>query len=135
MTFLPADYVLAALAVTLAVTGIFRGFSGTLAFVLATASAGAAAAFGWTWSADFADSAWIRGGGTLVAALLVFGLVRIVVRKTVNGLLAQPADSVFGFLVGAAVGAAIPAVWAWSGMFLEYSHIATLAAGLLGRGA
>ena len=41
MQFLPADYAICGLTVVLAVTGLFRGFSGTLAFVLATLAASA----------------------------------------------------------------------------------------------
>lgn len=134
MTFLPADYVLAAFALTMAVTGIFRGFSGTLAFVLATAAAGGAAAFGWMYLAQYVASVWMRAGATLVLGLVVFGLVRVVVKKSVNGLLAQPADAIFGFLFGAAVGVGVPALWAWSGMFVEYSGVASFMANILGRG-
>ena len=38
MELQPADYVLCALALTAAVTGLFRGFSGTLAFLAAIAA-------------------------------------------------------------------------------------------------
>lgn len=134
MTFLPADYVLAAITLTLAVSGIFRGFSGTLAFILATAAAGCAAAFGWAWLAEYIAPVWMRAGATLVSGLLVFGLVRIIVKKTINGLLAQPADAIFGFITGAAAGLALPVLWAWSGMFVEYSAITGLVSALLGFG-
>ena len=45
--FQPADYVIAGLAVVSAVLGLFRGFSGMLAFCLATAAAGVVGSFGW----------------------------------------------------------------------------------------
>ena len=128
MQLLPADYGVAGLTLVLAITGLFRGFSGTLAFLVATASAALAAGFGWSWSGTVSDVAWIRAAGVLVSVLLVFGLVRLVVKKFVKGLLAQPADAVFGLLVGALAGAMIVVGWAWSGMYLEYSTLAREAA-------
>ena len=50
--FLPADYVLMALAVASAVLGLFRGFSGMLAFCIATGAAGVAGSVGWRVSAS-----------------------------------------------------------------------------------
>ena len=118
-----ADYVLCGLTLTMAVTGLFRGFSGTVAFALASAAAAAAGSFAWSWSADVTDVAWQRGAGVMVAALLAFGLVRLIVKKLVNGLLSQPSDAIFGALVGVALGGAAVAVWAWSGIYPEYSAI------------
>ena len=122
--FLPADYALCGLTVVMAVLGLFRGFSGTLAFVLAVLAAAFAGSFGWTYSASVTAVAWRRAAGTLVAALLVFGLVRLIVKRLVNGLLAQPSDALFGFLIGAALGVLLLAVWAYSGAYLEYSTLA-----------
>lgn len=131
MTLLPADYALAAFTVVTAVLGLFRGFSGTLAFILALAAAGAVFAFGWPYSAVFTEVTWMRALAVLVAALLTFGFVRLIVKKCVNGLLSQPTDSIFGFLTGAVVGVLVAASWALSGMFLEYSNIASLISGFL----
>ena len=125
MILLPADYLLGGLALVLAVTGLFRGFSGTLAFCLASAAAGAAGMFGWPYSQTFTPVVWMRGAGTLVTVLLVFGIVRMIVKKLVNGLLAQPTDALFGALVGIGMGAVLALAWAWSGLYLEYSSIAT----------
>lgn len=123
MQLLPADYALCGLALVLAVTGLFRGFSGTLAFLLASVASALAAGFCWTWSLSLSELAWARGAATLVATLLVFGIVRLVVKRLVHGLLSQPADAVFGFLAGALAGAAVVAGWAWSGLYLEHSAI------------
>ena len=123
MVFLPADYALAAFTVIAAVMGLFRGFSGTMAFVIALAAAGAVFGFGWPYSEMFSKTVWIRAAAVLAAALLSFGVIRYVVKKCVNGLLSQPADSIFGLLAGVAVGALAALVWACSGMFLEYSNI------------
>ena len=122
--FQPADYVLCGLTVVMAVLGLFRGFSGTLGFVLAAIAAVLTATFGWTFSASFTDVTWQRALGVLVATLLAFGLVRLIVKKLVNGLLAQPSDAIFGFLIGAALGALVIVAWAHSGAYLEYSTLA-----------
>ena len=122
--FLPADYALCGITVVMAVLGLFRGFSGTLGFVLGAVAAAFAASLGWAYSASFTDTAWQRGAGVLVATLLAFGVVRLIVKKLVNGLLAQPSDAIFGFLVGAALGVLMLAAWAYSGAYLEYSTLA-----------
>lgn len=135
MNLLPADYVLAGLTIVLAVTGLFRGFSGTLAFLLASSAAVATGSFGWPFSAGLTEEIWMRAAGVLVAVLLIFGLVRMIIRKLVNGLLAQPSDALFGALIGACVGVLIAVGWAWSGFHLEYSNIATqIAAEMSNRG-
>jgi len=124
MDLLSADYVLCGLTVVFAVTGLFRGFSGTLAFLLATLAAILTGTFGWGYSASFTPVLWVRGAGTLVGTLLAFGLVRLIVRKLVGGLLAQPSDSLFGLLIGASVGVLLLLAWARIGIGLEYSNLA-----------
>lgn len=126
--FQPADYALCGVTIVMAVLGLFRGFSGTLGFVLGAVAAAFAASFGWVHSASFTDVAWQRGAGVLVATLLAFGIVRLVVKKLVNGLLAQPSDAIFGFLIGAALGILVLVAWAYSGAYLEYSTLAQEAA-------
>ena len=127
--FQPADYALCGITVVMAVLGLFRGFSGTLAFVLAAIAAAFAGSFGWAYSASVTDVLWQRGAGVLVVTLLAFGFVRLIVKKLVNGLLAQPSDAILGFLTGAALGVLILAAWAFSGAYLEYSTLARAAAG------
>ena len=122
--FQPADYVICGITIVMAVLGLFRGFSGTLGFVLGAVVAVFAASFGWAYSASFTDVAWQRGAGVLVVTLLAFGIVRLIVKKLVNGLLAQPSDAIFGFLVGAALGVLVLVAWAYSGVYLEYSTLA-----------
>ena len=122
--FRAADYVLCGVTIVMAVLGLFRGFSGTLGFVLGAVAAAFAASFGWVHSASFTDVAWQRGAGVLVVTLLAFGVVRLVVKKLVNGLLAQPSDAIFGFLIGVALGVLILVAWAYSGAYLEYSTLA-----------
>ena len=122
--FQPADYAICGITIVMAVLGLFRGFSGTLGFVLGAVAAAFAASFGWVHSASFTDVAWQRGAGVLVVTLLAFGVVRLVVKKLVNGLLAQPSDAIFGFLIGVALGVLILVAWAYSGAYLEYSTLA-----------
>ena len=122
--FQPADYVLCGITVVMAVLGLFRGFSGTLGFVLGAIAAAFAASFGWAYSASLTEVMWQRGAGVLVATLLAFGLVRLIVKKLVNGILAQPSDAIFGFLIGASLGVLLLVAWAYSGAYLEYSTLA-----------
>ena len=124
MQLLPADYVLCGFTLVMAVTGLFRGFSGTLAFVLASVSAAFAGCLGWPYSESFTSVLWMRGAGTLVGTLLVFGLVRLVVKKLVNGLLAQPSDALFGAVIGALIGVLLLVAWAYTGFHVEYSRLA-----------
>lgn len=131
MQLLRADYVLVGIAAVMAITGLFRGFSGTIAFFAGVAALAISAALGWKYSAEFVDATWARALATLVVALLAFGVVRMIVRKLVNGLLAQPSDALFGFLLGALFGALVVVGWAASGMYLEYSNLATEAAKFL----
>ena len=131
-SFQTADFVLCGITLVMAVLGLFRGFSGTLAFVLAVGAATFVAAFGWAYSASLTTVLWQRGAGTLVATLLAFGLVRLVVKKLVNGLLSQPSDAIFGGFVGLASGVALVLAWAHSGAYLEYSVLAKLVASWMG---
>ena len=123
MEFLPADYAICAATFVSAVLCAIRGLSGLIAFAAATVVAGAVTSFGWPYSATLTSVMWQRAVGVGLAALLVFGLVRAIARKFVNGMLAQPADAIFGFLFGAALCAAIVLAWALSGLYPGYSAI------------
>lgn len=131
MEFLPADYVILAFTGAMAVLGLFRGLSGTVAFLAATSAASLAATFGWGFSAAHFEVFWQRAAAVGVGTLIVFGLVRMIVRKFVNVLLAQPGDAIFGFLSGLVLGAIVIAVWGWFGVGLEYSNLAAYAHSLL----
>lgn len=123
MQLLPADYALCALTVVLAVLGLFRGLSGTLAFVAAAAAAMFVASFGWAYSAGLTQVVWQRAGGVLLAVLLAFAVVRLAVKKLVNGMLAQPSDAIFGMLAGLVMAGVVLLAWAWSGVYAEYSRL------------
>ncbi len=111
--------------IVLAVMGLFRGLSGALAFISGAVAAAAVAVFGWPFSAEYLAEPWMRGAATLVATLLAFGLVRLLVKKLVGGLLSQPSDSIFGFFVGALVGILLLVAWAYTGFYTELSTLAT----------
>lgn len=123
MTFLAADYALMAFTAIMAVMGLFRGLSGMIAFIAATVVSVFAASFGWTYSLQISDVVWIRALVDLVATLLVFGLVRLVIQKAINGLLAQPSDAIFGMFLGLISGVCLLLAWAKSGIYLEYSNL------------
>ena len=121
---LPADYVVVAFALVMAVTGLFRGISGTIGFVAGSAAGLASCVFGWGISQEYFDSLVVRIVVVGLAALILFGLVRLVFTKFIHCLIAQPGDAIFGLFSGVFIGIAIFAVWAWVGVGLEYSYIA-----------
>jgi len=92
--------------------GLFIGFSGSLAFLAGGVSAVVAARFGWALSAGFIESPWGRAAAVAVGAILVFGIVRWLVRKFVHGLVAQPGDALLGAVAFGSVcfGLALAAV-------------------------
>lgn len=126
-----ADWVLAALTAFFAMMGLFRGFSGTIAFVLACAAAAFSVLPGWTLTALASDSLWMRRAICFVGVLLVFGIVRWLVKKLVNGILSQPSDAIFGFLLGVATGIGVVFAWAFSGIYTEFSTFVTIASSLM----
>ncbi len=125
MTFLPGDYAIGGITAGLAILGLFRGFSGILAFLVASVASAAVGVFGWGLAATYLPNPWARGVAILVAGLLTFCLVRVVVKKSVNGCLAQPSDAFFGLAVGVATGVLLLVAWAYTGYYTEYSTLAT----------
>lgn len=107
MTLELADYIVLSITAITAVLGLFIGFSGTLAFLSGTLLAAACGYFAWAPSADLIANSWLRALAVGIASLLVFGLVRFVVRKCVHGLVAQPGDAIFGALTSALSGALV----------------------------
>ncbi len=125
MALLPGDYVVGGITATLALLGLFRGFSGILAFLVASVASAAVSVFGWDFAATYLPNLWARGAAVLVAALLTFCLARVIVKKSVNGCLAQPSDSFFGLAVGVLTGGLLLVAWAYTGYYTEYSTLAT----------
>lgn len=123
MVLQAADYAIIAFTSVMAIMGLFRGLSGMIAFIAATVVSVFAASFGWTYSAEFSEVVWIRAIGDLVATLIVFGLIRLIIKKAVNGILSQPSDSIFGMFLGLISGTLVVITWAKSGVYLEYSNL------------
>jgi len=113
MELLTADYLILAASSVGFVLGLFIGFSGALAFLIGCISAGLAVRFGWSLSAEWISVDWLRALVTFLAALLAFGLVRLVTKKTVHGLVAQPGDAIFGALIAAVTGFVLVAGGLW----------------------
>ena len=118
MNLAPPDYVILALALGGAVTGLFIGFSGALAFLAGTAAAFCAARFGWPAVAGFFPSALVRALVVALATLVVFWAVRMLVRRTIRLAVAQPGDALFGALAGFVSGLAAGAGLVWLAAFL-----------------
>ena len=104
MTFTTADYAVAATAAASAVFGLFGGFSGALAFLAGMAAAVAAVRFGWGPLEAKIGATWMLAVAAMLVALVAFGLARVVVKKVVKNMLAQPADALLGFSVAAVSG-------------------------------
>ncbi len=118
MNLAPPDYLVLALAAGGAVTGLFIGVSGALAFLAGTAGAVLTGHFGWPLSSDYFGSALARGVAVAIASLLAFWIVRTLVRRTVKFAVAQPGDAIFGALLAAASGLAVGLGLVWLGQFL-----------------
>jgi len=106
-TFTTADYVLAAITLAAAIFGLFGGFSGALGFCAGLVAAVVVGKFGYPLLGDYLTTQWAVALATLAAVLLAFGLARALVKRIVKGLLAQPADAIFGGLVSAITGLAL----------------------------
>ncbi len=126
-----ADWALVAFTVLCAFVGLFRGFSGTLGFAVASAAATFSVTPCWDLTEFVTAALWPRRILCFIAILLVFGVVRLVVKKLVRGLLAQPSDAIFGFILGVLVGVGAVFVWAMTGLYTEFSTIATYAASIM----
>ena len=113
LAFTIQDYIVLAITLASTILGLFIGFSGAVAFFCALGSAAVAAKMGWAFSADFLSADWARALATLVITLLVFGLVRAIIRKFVHVLLAQPADAIFGAIAALTSGAGVSLAFLW----------------------
>lgn len=110
MVLQPADYVVIGLAVLMTAMGLFRGFSGAFAFLVATSLGASAVATGWTGFLASVEPVWVRAVAAIVVFVTVFGVIRLIVKFVVGKLLAQPSDSIFGVCLGLACGGLL--VWA-----------------------
>ena len=107
MQFQGADYALCGAAALFVGLGRFRGFSGVFAFLVASVATAFASVRIWPRVEVLTDIVWLRVGLAVFAGVVVFGVVRIIVKKVVNGLLAQPVDAIAGCVVGLVCGAMV----------------------------
>ncbi len=118
MTLAPPDYVILALAAGGAVTGLFIGVSGALAFLAGTVVAVFVGRFGWSLSADYLESGLARGLAVFVMTLLAFWIARMLVKRTVKVAMAQPGDAIYGAVLAAVSGLALGLGAVWLAQFL-----------------
>jgi len=104
MALAPADYAVIASAAISALSGLFVGFSGAVAFLAGVAAATAAMRFGWHPLEARIGETWMLVAAAAAVALAAFGLARLVVKKFVKNILAQPGDAILGSLVAAVTG-------------------------------
>lgn len=102
-----SDYIILGVSLAAAILGMFGGFSGALAFLAGVGAAVATLRFGWGYLESRIETPWVLGLAALVCALVAFGIARLIVKKCVKNLLAQPADAIFGVLVAAVAGFAL----------------------------
>ena len=126
MTLLPADYALVALVGLLGLLGLFRGLSGVLAFLAGSVSAAFISFCVWNASFLAEYEPWKRGIAVLLSGLLGFGLVRQLVKFSINKLVSQPSDAIFGCVLGILTGGLVIVGWALTGLGLEYSNLVNL---------
>ena len=118
MNLAPPDYVILALAAGGAVTGVFIGLSGALAFFAGAVGALFASKFCWPLTASYFSSGMARGVAVSLASLVSFWIVRAAIRRTVKLALAQPGDAVFGAVAAAVSGLAVGLGVVWLAQFL-----------------
>jgi uncharacterized membrane protein required for colicin V production len=121
---LPGDYAVLLLTAAVALTGLFRGFSSIVAFVLSSLSAIFFSAWVWPQSAFWFEFFWYRVFVAGVLTILVFAAVRAFFTKVVKFLLAQPGDSIFGFISGFFLGGVIFYALSRVEIARQYSFIA-----------
>ena len=136
MVLQPADYVILAASLVSGVLGLFVGFSGALGFVAGLVGGALAVRIGYGMLESVIPEKWMCSLAALVLSLIAFGLARVLVKKTVHGLLAQPADAIFGLVTAVVTGGAcaLGAAFAldrWDLMDVD-SELLRFAANLLG---
>ena len=124
MELLPADWVFACVALAFAVGGAVVGFSGAVSMAGGLVSAAFSSVPVWRLAAAHIESPWGAGFATFAACMAVFALVRVVLKKTIHVMLAQPADSLLGAALGCVLAAAIFFAWMKTGIGVEYSALA-----------
>lgn len=134
MDLLTADYVVLGFTLGGAVIGLLIGFSGAFAFLCGSIAAAAFGHFFNQYLRTVIDHGGLRGLLLTVSALLAFGLVRIIVRRFVRGMLAQPGDAVFGMLTASAAGVVLSlgGIWLWNFVVPDHAVSSILLRQVLG---
>lgn len=134
MDLLTADYVVLGFTLGGAVIGLLIGFSGAFAFLCGSIAAAAFGHFFNQYLRTVIDHGGLRGLVLTVSALLAFGLVRIIVRRFVRGMLAQPGDAVFGMLTASAAGVVLSlgGIWLWNFVVPDHAVASILLRQVLG---
>lgn len=114
MELLTPDYIALAIALGGAIAGLFIGFSGALAFLVGSTTVAALTNVVWPTLTESIPNLGLRVLVLAIGALLVFGVVRLIVKKLVHGLVAQPGDAIFGAITAsiAAFLCALGILWA-----------------------
>ncbi len=100
------DWAVIGFVITMAVIGLFRGFSGSLGIIVGGACSAAAGVYAWNCLEQYNLYTWQQGAAVLTIALVTFGIVRIAIKKFVHKMLAQPTDAILGLLAWLALAAA-----------------------------
>lgn len=131
MAIQPVDYVLLGLSVLLTALGLFRGFSGAFAFLVATSLGAATVVSGWSGFLSGVNPIWARAFAAILVFVVVFGAARYLIKLIVGKVLSQPSDSIFGVCLGLFCGGFM--IWALANepQLRGYSFLAQEAHALL----
>ena len=125
MELLPADYVLLGFAFLATATGGVCGLSGIIAFASALGLSVFSAFVLWPFALARVDTPWAAALAVFVAAIIVYAIVRVILKKTVNIMMSQPSDSILGMVVGFVLAVGFVYAWARTGFLAEHSSIVT----------
>lgn len=122
------DYAILSMTAGGALVGLFVGFSGAIAFLSGFVASVFVGRVSWVWAAAWVASPGMRSLVSALAALLAFGLVRLVVRKCVHGLVAQPGDALFGLFFAALAGGVVSlgVVWGLGLLLPEHPQLSSV---------
>lgn len=97
LTFL--DLVVSAVTLLATVGGVFVGFSGSLAFLAGLSVSVLGGIYTYPYAEHMIENGLLRVFCVALAGIVVFGLVRGIVKRFVRGLVAQPGDAIIGALI------------------------------------
>ena len=123
MDLLPVDYILVGITVFFAAVGLVRGVSGEFGSLCGWVAGAAAAKFGWSYFGSLITIKWALVGVTVFAALVAFGLVRVIVSKIVHKALSQPTDAILGLVLGVLKTAVIGFVLIYFEILVDSSRL------------